>query len=48
MPQSLFVDCLVEHFNVTCQKKEILWPKRNNKKEQENNYEDFVLININQ
>ena len=34
MPQSLFVECLVEHFNIMYQKKEIVWPRRNNNEEQ--------------
>ena len=28
MPQALFIECLVEHFNICYKKGEIVWPRR--------------------
>lgn len=28
MPQSLFIECLVEHFNIMYQRQQIVWPRR--------------------
>ena len=28
MPQALFIECLIEHFNIMYEQKKIVWPRR--------------------